>query len=98
MKLGINTFFIMKFGLEAGLKFCQDLGVKAVEVDATESEVTRYCDVDTLVADEGNVAAGLTPTPVTVLKSTPSPHTVHRCRRTSRSPQNIRVNFDRLAP
>ena len=53
MKLGINTFFIMKFGLEAGLKFCQDLGVKAVEVDATESEVTRYCDVDTLVADEG---------------------------------------------
>ena len=53
MKLGINTFFIMKFGFEAGLKFCQDLGVKAVEVDATESDVKRYCDVDTLVANDG---------------------------------------------
>ena len=28
MKLGINTFFIMKFGFEAGLKFCQEIGVK----------------------------------------------------------------------
>ena len=53
MKLGINTFFIMKFGFEAGLKFCQDLGVKAVEVNATETGVTRYCDVNTLVANEG---------------------------------------------
>ena len=43
----------MKFGFEAGLKFCQDLGVKAVEVDATETGDARYCDVDTLVANEG---------------------------------------------
>ena len=57
MKLGINTFFIMKFGFEAGLKFCQDLGVKAVEVDATESEVKRYCDVDMLVANEGRTSS-----------------------------------------
>ncbi|MCZ6676017.1 MAG: sugar phosphate isomerase/epimerase [Candidatus Poribacteria bacterium] len=55
MKLGINTFFIMKFGFEAGLKFCQDLGVKAVEVNATESDVKRYCDVDTLLADDGEL-------------------------------------------
>ena len=29
MKLGVNTHFIMKFGFEDGLKFCQQLGFLA---------------------------------------------------------------------
>ena len=45
MKLGINTFFIMKFGFEAGLKFCQNLGVKAVEVAATAGEASAAVSV-----------------------------------------------------
>jgi sugar phosphate isomerase/epimerase len=52
MKLGMNTFFIMKFGFEAGLKFCQELGVKAVEVAVTGPDAKRYGDVDTLLADK----------------------------------------------
>ncbi len=55
MKLGINTFFIMKFGFEAGLKFCQNLGVKAVEVAATGPATKRYGDVDELLTDPGEL-------------------------------------------
>jgi sugar phosphate isomerase/epimerase len=51
MKLGINTHFIMKFDFEAGLKFCQGLGIKAVEIAATGPSASRYCDVDRLLAD-----------------------------------------------
>ncbi len=55
MKLGINTFFIMKFGFGAGLKFCQTLGVKAVEVAATGPATKRYGDADKLLTDPGEL-------------------------------------------
>ena len=55
MKLGINTFFIMKFGFGAGLKFCQTLGVKAVEVAATGPATKRYGDADKLLTDPGKL-------------------------------------------
>ena len=53
MKLGVNTHFIMKFSLEEGLKFCQDLEVKLVEVAAMGPSAKKYCDVEKLLADEG---------------------------------------------
>lgn len=53
MKLGINTHFIMKFEMAEGLKFCQELGVQAVEVASTGPSAKRFCDVDKLLADKG---------------------------------------------
>ena len=55
MKLGINTHFIMKFEREEGLRFCQAIGVSAVEVGATGPTAKRYCDVDKLLADRGEL-------------------------------------------
>ncbi len=54
MKLGINTHFIMKFGFLEGLKFCQDLGLEAVEVAAT-GPAKKFCDVDKFLADKGEL-------------------------------------------
>ncbi|MBC7810835.1 MAG: hypothetical protein H7175_06800, partial [Burkholderiales bacterium] len=51
VKLGINTHFIMKFERDAGLDFCQKIGVKALEVAATGPSAKRYCDVERLLAD-----------------------------------------------
>ena len=42
MKLGINTHFIMKFGFEEGLKFCQDFELKAVEIAAMGGGANKY--------------------------------------------------------
>ena len=53
MKLGINTHFIMKFGFEEGLQFCQKLGVEWMEVAATGPSAPNYCDVETLLKDAG---------------------------------------------
>ena len=55
MKLGINTGFIMKFEFEEGLKFSQDIGVTAVEIGTTSSTARRYCDLDTLLSDHGEL-------------------------------------------
>ena len=55
MKLGINTHFIMKFGFEEGLKFCQDFELKAVEIAAMGGGANKYCDVDKLLADQGEL-------------------------------------------
>lgn len=51
MKLGINTHFIMKFDFEDGLKFCQELGVQAMELAATGPTAKKYCDVERLLND-----------------------------------------------
>ena len=53
MKLGVNTHFIMKFEFEEGLGFCQQIEVKAVEVAAMGPAARKYCDVEKLLADEG---------------------------------------------
>ena len=53
MKLGVNTHFIMKFEFEDGLKFCQELELKAVEMAAMGPSAKKYCDVGKLLADEG---------------------------------------------
>jgi sugar phosphate isomerase/epimerase len=53
MYLGINTHFIMKFEFEQGLQFAQDLGVKGMEVAAGGQAAKDYCDLDKLLADEG---------------------------------------------
>ena len=53
MFLGINTHFIMKFDFEAGLQFAQDLGMKGMEVAAGGQFSKEYCDLDKLLADDG---------------------------------------------
>ena len=53
MYLGINTHFIMKFNFEEGLQFAQDLGLKGMEVAAGGQTAKEYCDLDKLLADEG---------------------------------------------
>ena len=53
MFLGINTHFIMKFDFDQGLQFAQDLGVKGMEVAAGGQFSKRYCDLDKLLADDG---------------------------------------------
>ena len=53
MKLGVNTHFIMNFGFEEGLKFCQDHKLKAMEVAATGPSAKKYCDVEKLLGDKG---------------------------------------------
>ena len=53
MYLGINTHFIMKFDFEDGLQFAQDLGLKGMEVAAGGQAAKEYCDLDKLLADEG---------------------------------------------
>ncbi len=53
MKLGINTHFIMKFNFDEGLQFCQKLGCTAVELAATGPAAKKYCDVETLLKDDG---------------------------------------------
>jgi len=53
MKLGVNTHFIMKFEFEEGLKFCQLIGVTAMELAAMGPSARKYCDVEKLLADDG---------------------------------------------
>ena len=53
MKLGANTHFIMKFGFEEGLKFCQDNEVKLIELAAMGPSAKKYGDVEKLLADDG---------------------------------------------
>ena len=53
MFLGINTHFIMKFDFDQGRQFAQDLGVKGMEVAAGGQFSKRYCDLDKLLADDG---------------------------------------------
>ena len=55
MKLGMNTFFINMFDFEEGLQFCQEQGVQAVEVAAGGPGAVKYCDVDRLLADQGEL-------------------------------------------
>ena len=55
MFLGINTHFIMCFDFEDGLKFANKLGVKGMEVAAGGQAAKEYCDLDKLLADEGEI-------------------------------------------
>ena len=55
MKLGMNTFFINMLDFEEGLQFCQEQGVQAVEVAAVGPAARQYCDVDRLLADQGEL-------------------------------------------
>ena len=55
MYLGINTHFIMRFGFEEGLKFCRDIGTKGMEVAAGGQAAKEYCDLDKLLADDGEL-------------------------------------------
>ena len=55
MKLGMNTFFISMLDFEEGLRFCQEQEVVAVEVAATGPGAKKYCDVDKLLADQGEL-------------------------------------------
>ena len=55
MYLGINTHFIMRFDFEQGLKFAQELGLKGMEVAAGGQAAKEYCDLDKLLADEGEL-------------------------------------------
>lgn len=55
MKLGINTGFIMKFEFEEGLRFSRDIGVTAVEVGTMSPAAKKYCDLDTLLGDRGEL-------------------------------------------
>ncbi len=54
MFLGVDTHFIMKFDFEAGLQFAQDLGLKGIEVAAGGQFSKEYCDLDKLLADDGD--------------------------------------------
>lgn len=53
MKLGINTFFLMKLGFERSLQYAHDLGLRAVEVGALGPAARKFCDLDKLIADKG---------------------------------------------
>lgn len=53
MKLGINTHFIMKFEFDEALAFCRRLGVEWLEMAATGPSAKKFCDVETLLADDG---------------------------------------------
>ena len=55
MKLGMNTFFINMLDFDEGLQFCQEQGVQAVEVAAVGPAARQYCDVDRLLADQGEL-------------------------------------------
>ena len=55
MFLVINTHFIMRFDFEDGLKFANKLGVKGMEVAAGGQAAKEYCDLDKLLADEGEI-------------------------------------------
>lgn len=55
MFLGINTHFIMRFDFEQGLKFAQELGLKGMEVAAGGQAAKEYCDLDRLLADDGEL-------------------------------------------
>jgi len=56
VKLGVNTHFIMKFEFEDGLKFCQEQGMNAMEVAAGGQAAKEYCDLDKLLADDGELS------------------------------------------
>jgi sugar phosphate isomerase/epimerase len=55
MYLGINTHFITRFDFEDGLKFCRALGLKGMEVAGGGQAAKEYCDLDRLLADEGEL-------------------------------------------
>ena len=55
MYLGVNTHFIMRFDFEQGLAFAQELGVKGMEVAAGGQAAKEYCDLDKLLADDGEL-------------------------------------------
>lgn len=55
MKLGINTHFIMKLDFDPGLKFCQNIGVTAIEIAAMGPSAKKYCHVEKLLADKGEL-------------------------------------------
>ena len=55
MFLGINTHFIMKFDFESGLQFAQSVGITGMEVAAGGQAAKEYCDLDRLLADQGEL-------------------------------------------
>ena len=55
MKLGIISQNLEQFEFEEGLQYASDLGLRAVEVGALGLWGRGYCDVDKLLADEGEM-------------------------------------------
>ncbi len=51
MKLGMNTFFVMKFERDEALQFCREIGVTALELAAIGPAAERFCDIDRLLSD-----------------------------------------------
>ena len=55
MKLGINTLFILLFDFEEGLRFARDQGAEMIEVACIGGHAAKYCDLDKLLADRGEL-------------------------------------------
>ena len=55
MKLGVISQNIMQFEFEEGLQYAEDLGFRAVEVGIAGLWGRKYCDVDKLLADKGEM-------------------------------------------
>lgn len=53
MKLGVNSYFLSRFGFEEALQFIQSHGVTAIEVAIDDGEETRrFCDLNKLLAEK----------------------------------------------
>ena len=55
MKLGVISANLMLYEFEEGLQYAQDLGLQAVETGGIGLWPGRYCDLDKLLADQGEV-------------------------------------------
>ena len=55
MKIGVNTFFTLCFEFEEALDFFQEHGVQAVEVAVLAEPARKFCDMEKLLADGGEL-------------------------------------------